>query len=223
MANYNLETETTVHVKGMSFGESSGGESSMGGGNSLVINGKNARVGDYEITADYHVMVVDTDEILFLTNDGAGFTLLDNILYLLTSMPNLGLNWNDYIGQIGYQGLDSDFIEKYETLANENSLYVDAVYMLSYDYNYTCITSKKMLPVYIACNLILSGDSRSFDELVAEVSADMETKIQWQSNAPVYIIAPRVNKEGVINLFRAVANAAQSNPSSVMSTSLFAR
>lgn len=32
MAKYGLETETTVHVKGMSLGESSGGGVSIGGG-----------------------------------------------------------------------------------------------------------------------------------------------------------------------------------------------
>lgn len=109
MAKYGLETETTVHLKGMQVG---GSQPDTGGGNYVIINDKNARIGVME-EYGFLYYILDTDDFAAVTCKGRALSACRTALEQLELLSFYGLNISDFVGQLGNPAVTVDFYERW--------------------------------------------------------------------------------------------------------------
>lgn len=208
MAKYNLETETTVHLKGMTFGEPSGGDTPMGGGNYVILNEKNSQIG---VADNYYV--IDTDECVYTLfeppYEQKGLSSSQYPLAFLLNLSAAGFDVSEFVDRIGNPAINLDALDmlRYAFGGNaETIFFADTIAFASMAFNpnrYEGFISKGFYPFLRATSLKENGDSRDWDAIESEEAAKMEGSIRWFEDVRFYFAVPRYNEECMRNLIKA--------------------
>lgn len=196
-----------------------------GGGNYVILNEKNSRIGIVDDYSSNPCYIIDTDDDLGLSycNDD-GIATIFPALEILKLLQNTGLNISDFVDQLENPAINLDMVKLYGDALEGmvKSLWYDSIFIADVDFDYRSsydIVSKDFFPFYIAFAAKLQGDDRDFDVIESEESANLDSSIEWIEDAHFYFAVPRYNVDGLKNACRALLNS--TNQASIMSLKPF--
>lgn len=174
------------------------------------------------------IKVIDSDEIFYLMGEKT-FSSIEWALNVIWQIKDdFGMDVSGYAEQLEYPGFSSDFVEQWIDFQNRHlpTSTIDVLSVTDF-YEWDNPVSKGFLPYVWAVTCVLEGlDDRSFDEVVADLSANVESNIDWNnplSGADFHFVIPRINKEGAANLLRTVCDLVKSHSFSARKMSLLRR
>lgn len=237
MANYNLDVETTAHIKGFSFG----GFSETHGGR-ITIDVQKDKIGVYrrdEQTEPFYVIDTDESFVMIPFNDGYNVNGVSSVVFMM-ALATLVADDDEpskdvmrLLGGLGYAGMSEQFFAKYI-----NGFVHDSDVMIMSDTIFSCnnssikgtIVSRDMFIPTLSVLYALEGlpdISTPFDEIMDDVSDEM-SKIQWNDSSDfvhrLFAVAPSMSKTGMIDLYRGVLDMiGKSGFSQMRSLSMFRR
>lgn len=237
MANYNLDVETTAHIKGLSFG----GDSETHGGK-ITIDVQRDKIGVYRqeglIDPFY---VIDTDESFVLTtaNDEyhvIGVSSVDFMMQLAAFASGGDEHSEDamrLLGGLGYAGMSEQLFVRYVNFVMHDSdemIMGDTIFSCNSSSIKGTIVSRDMFIPTLSVYSVLWGlhdISTPFDEIMDDVSEEM-SKIQWNDSSDdvsrLFAVAPSMSKACMIDFYRGVLDMiGKSGPTGMPSLSRLRR
>lgn len=209
MAKYGIETEVTTHLKGMTFGESSDNQSSMGGGyNPIVLDLDKERC---HFADNDDIIVVDSDEFFMTEIRTQDDNYLQRRVISACSCPLI----KDILIEFLSIGMDMDDVGIPESLRTFFYLASDCydvyfndtmVCMSAEENEYpggrSSIMSKDAYCWDKTASLIIQGDTRPVDEILNGVKSEVDM-FDWSTyNFCTTMVIPRYGADFQVSLMR---------------------